>query len=113
MISIGFPNHLSPPEAFDNCMICLENNLDHPEGDIKNAKIVGRLECNHFFHYFCLQKFLASNLEHKCPACRKDFNNENIKQHKVNQNIKVLQGQFKRVIIFEGESTALIITKKL
>ena len=43
----------------EKCSICHE--------DIKND-IVRKLNCNHFFHYKCIDKWLEG--KHQCPLCR-------------------------------------------
>ena len=52
-----------------DCSICIEslksnsiiNNIDNN---------VYRLECNHYFHRNCLQKWLSSSMNKNCPNCR-------------------------------------------
>ena len=49
-----------------DCNIC---------GSPLNYKFSHRLDCNHIYHYECIQKtFLLSRQKCKCPLCGKDSN---------------------------------------
>ncbi len=51
-------------EEANSCAICLEYNKD---GEFPN-----RISCGHYFHYSCLNDWMATNST--CPTCRKPIN---------------------------------------
>jgi hypothetical protein len=64
-------NELNTPLNFDSlCSICGSNILENENNHI--------LSCSHKFHYYCLLKFLKTDLSNprsnKCPYCRQEFN---------------------------------------
>jgi hypothetical protein len=68
-------NELNIPLNFDSlCSICGSNILEN-ENEKENTHI---LPCSHKFHYYCLLKFLKTDLSNprcnKCPYCRQEFN---------------------------------------
>lgn len=57
-------SHISLLYIFD-CSICQEDNFD--------INIVRKLNCNHEFHIYCIDKWLSK--ETTCPICRKNLSN--------------------------------------
>lgn len=55
--------------VYGDCSICLENCTDAPEGDSKLSETISKTACKHFFHDYCLQKWMA-NADNSCPNCR-------------------------------------------
>ena len=53
----------------DKCFICLDK--------LKTCDIIRLLKCNHKFCQLCIDKWFLSN--HKCPVCKYDLHDENIK----------------------------------
>ena len=51
-----------------DCSICQEDN----DND-NNIHIIRKLNCNHQFHIYCIEKWLSK--ETTCPICRKNLSN--------------------------------------
>jgi len=51
----------------DICSICLENFNGVPQNEICIN------QCGHKFHCVCIQGWVNSNINTKCPLCRKDI----------------------------------------
>tara|TARA_Y100001970_G_C13888374_1_gene677385 strand:+ start:471 stop:767 length:297 start_codon:yes stop_codon:yes gene_type:complete len=58
---------------YDECVICLE--------DLKNNVVV--LDCNHKYHYDCIQSWYLKKNVLKCPLCRCESEIVNIINTKV------------------------------
>lgn len=63
------------PDLKDDCSFCLDPLGNQPDGDFNEGVMLSKTDCHHFFHEFCLSKFLGDSLttmDYKpCPLCRK------------------------------------------
>lgn len=59
---------LNVSKKYEECIICLE--------DLKNNIVV--LNCNHRYHYVCIQSWFLKKNTLKCPLCRCDSEIVNI-----------------------------------
>jgi|UniRef100_A0A6C0AM39 hypothetical protein len=53
-----------------DCSICQEDNDNDNDN---NIHIIRKLNCNHQFHIYCIEKWLSK--ETTCPICRKNLSN--------------------------------------
>ena len=53
---------------YGDCSICLETCTDAPEGNSALSETISKTACKHFFHDYCLQKWMAE--KDSCPNCR-------------------------------------------
>ena len=61
----------------EDCPICFENIAKRPDGDDRLVTVIAKTECQHFFHEFCLKKFLNYGVNENCPMCRNSLANRN------------------------------------
>ena len=53
-----------------DCSICQEDNDNDNDN---NIHIIRKLNCNHQFHIYCIEKWLSKQTT--CPICRKNLSN--------------------------------------
>ena len=67
-------------DLFQKSSILLKNNFDcsicqgdNDNDNDNNIHIIRKLNCNHQFHIYCIEKWLSK--ETTCPICRKNLSN--------------------------------------
>jgi hypothetical protein len=66
------------PVLTDDCTICFDSLKDKPAGDRHTTTMLSGTECNHFFHEFCLTKWLNASANQDCPNCRAKIRRNNL-----------------------------------
>lgn len=67
---------LSLNELLQNSSVLLNSSFDCPicqEENNFDVTIIRKLNCNHQFHIYCIEKWLS--METTCPVCRKNLSN--------------------------------------
>lgn len=63
------------PNLKDDCSVCLVPLGNQPDGDFNEGVVLAKPECPHFFHEFCLEKWIGDSLTTKmykaCPLCNR------------------------------------------
>lgn len=57
----------------ENCCICLSPLSEVADDDEDKKFEVAKTKCDHYFHNFCIQKFLTDGVNEKCPLCRTEL----------------------------------------
>lgn len=84
-------------EFSDECSICLEPINAKADGDTRDYRELARTECKHFFHQFCLEKYLNHEKhlpDSCCPTCRGAL----AEYHIINLDPQVEQGELERPV---------------
>lgn len=66
------------PDLKDDCAFCLDSLANQPDDDLYNEGVIlAKTECHHFFHEFCLNKWIGDSLTTQmykaCPLCNKQI----------------------------------------
>lgn len=66
----------------DDCAICYDKLRDLPTGDKNAAVVIAKTQCHHFFHEFCLNKYLPiarrDRNNQDCPECRRQIDKHSV-----------------------------------